>query len=53
MLPGQLVVDDRGNAFSVVSLDPDGLTLRSVVTKQEYSGVDINAVRKIPGRERS
>lgn len=53
MKPGDLVEDKYGNAFTVLDRPYAGtVNLRSVVTKAVYTGVSVNAVKVIPGKER-
>lgn len=53
IIKGCLVEDKYGNAFTVLDVFANMVTLRSVVTKTVYMGVSLNAVRYIPGKERS
>lgn len=53
IVKGCLVEDQYGNAFTVLDVFAGMVSLRSVVTKAVYTGVSINAVKYIPGKERA
>lgn len=53
IVKGCLVEDKYGNAFTVLDVFGGMVSLRSVVTKTVYTGVSLNAVKYVPGKERS
>lgn len=52
IVKGCLVEDEHGSAFTVLDVFAGMVSLRSVVTKAVYTGVSLNAVKYIPGKER-
>lgn len=52
IVKGCLVEDKYGNAFTVLDVFGGMVSLRSVVTKAVYTGVSLNAVKYVEGKER-